>query len=57
MDEDLFEVVSTAVVSSIEKLDIPKDFKVNLMVNLTHFLSDYDNNVNYLIEKTNSKSK
>lgn len=57
MDEEILGKVSKEIVNLISEMDIPIDAKVNLMSNLTHFLADYEDNIRYLNEKSQSRTK
>lgn len=57
MDEEILDKVSKEIVNLISEMDIPIDAKVNLMSNLTHFLADYEDNIRYLNEKSQSRTK
>ncbi len=57
MDEKILGDVSENIAKVISGMDIPIDAKANLILNLTHFLADYENNIQYLNEKSQSRTK
>lgn len=50
MDKESLEKVQGKIADLLNNLDIPITNKIELLINLIHFLNDYDDNIKVLEE-------